>query len=401
MTSLDPFNAFIAKAENAPPYSANGVLEGATLAVKDIYDVAGMKTGCGNQQILAESPVAHKSAPAVEKLLAAGSKFIGKTQTDELAFSLMGQNAHYPHPINPSAPERVTGGSSSGSAAAVAGKLADIALGSDTGGSIRAPASFCGLIGLRTTHGRIPLEGIMPLAPSLDTIGWFARDIDLYEKVGSILLGEDSKSFAFSQLLYMPLLEHLLLGYEETDTYRAMFAAVRPHFASIKASSQSTLSIDELYLTFRQIQGAEAWASHGAWISSGERNLGLGVADRFAYGAAITNEAVSHHRSRRARFSLELETIIGDNAVLVLPTVPGAAPLANEPFEALQAYREQALRLLCLSVLSGLPQITLPLGTVHNAPMGISFIGPRGSDRALITLAKNILTKTLLTKTQG
>lgn len=394
MTRLDSFNAIIAKTENAPAHATHGVLLSATLAVKDIYDVAGMKTGCGNPQILAESPVATRSAPTVEKLLAAGAAFIGKTQTDELAFSLMGQNSHYPYPINPSAPDRVTGGSSSGSAAAVAGGLADIALGSDTGGSIRAPASFCGLVGLRTTHGRIPLEGIMPLAPSLDTIGWFARDIDLYEKVGQILLGEDKQAFAFSQLLYMPLLEHLLLDHPETDSYRAMFAKVRPHFANLKAASQPTLSIDELYLTFRQIQGAEAWATHGAWISSGDRKLGPGVADRFAYGSKITEEALAQHRSRRTRFTQELETIIGDNAVLALPTVPGAAPFAKEPFETLQAYREQALRLLCLSVLSGLPQITVPLGTVHGAPMGISFIGPRGSDRALVTLAQKILIQT-------
>ncbi|MDH7791062.1 amidase [Ochrobactrum sp. AN78] len=394
MARLDSFNALITKAEIAPAPSVNGALQGATLAVKDIYDVAGMKTGCGNPQILAESLVATRSAPTVEKLLEAGAAFIGKSQTDELAFSLMGQNSHYPYPINPSAPERVTGGSSSGSAAAVASGLADIALGSDTGGSIRAPASFCGLIGLRTTHGRIPLKGIMPLAPSLDTIGWFARDIALYESVGKVLLGEDEQAFAFSQLLYMPLLEHLLLDHPETDAYRAMFAKVRPHFASLKAASQPTLSIDELYITFRQIQGAEAWATHGAWISSGDRQLGPGVADRFAYGSEITDEALAHHRIRRTRFTQELETIIGDNAVLALPTVPGAAPFAKEPFETLQAYREQALRLLCLSVLSGLPQITVPLGTVHGAPMGISFIGPRGSDRGLITLAKNILIQT-------
>ncbi|MEJ5082852.1 MULTISPECIES: amidase [unclassified Ochrobactrum] len=393
MTPFDPFNAIIAKPEKPLPPAQSGPLKGERLAVKDIYDVAGMQTGCGNPQILAESLAAQKSSPVVEKLLSAGATFIGKTQTDELAFSLMGQNSHYPHPINPSAPDRVTGGSSSGSAAAVAGKVADIALGSDTGGSIRAPASFCGLIGLRTTHGRIPLEGIMPLAPSLDTIGWFARDIDLYEKVGQVLLGDDERSFNFSQLLYMPLLEHLMLGQEETDTYRAMFAKVRPHFSSLKAASQTTLTIDELYLTFRQIQGWEAWNTHGAWISSGDRDLGPGVADRFAYGSEITNEAVILHRNRRARFTQELETIIGDNAVLALPTVPGAAPLANEPFESLQAYREQALRLLCLSVLSGLPQITVPLGQVDGAPFGISFIGPRGSDRALIVLGRNILEK--------
>src|SRR5690606_2629496 len=123
----------------------------------------------------------------------------------------------------------------------VACKVADIALGSDTGGSIRAPASFCGLIGLRTTHGRIPLEGIMPLAPSLDTIGWFARDIDLYERVGAILLGNDAQAFRLTQLLYMPVLEQLLLGQQETDAYRGMFAEVRPHFSALKAASQPTL----------------------------------------------------------------------------------------------------------------------------------------------------------------
>ncbi len=391
MASFDPFNAIIAKPEKPPVHTSNGPLKGERLAVKDIYDVAGMVTGCGNPQIEAESPVAERSAPVVAKLLDAGAEFVGKAQTDELAFSLMGQNSHFPYPINPAAPDRVTGGSSSGSAAAVAGKIADIAFGSDTGGSIRAPASFCGLVGLRTTHGRIPLEGIMPLAPSLDTVGWFARDIQLYDRVGTILLGDDKQEFSLTRLLYMPVLEQLLLGEAETDAYRAMFAEVRSHFSSIKAASQPTLSIDELYLVFRHIQGAEAWATHGGWISSGDRKLGPGVADRFAFGAEIAADLVASQRVRRAHFTQELEQIIGQNAVLVLPTVPGAAPLANEPFETLQAYREQALRLLCLSVLSGLPQITLPLGQVQGAPFGISFIGPRGSDRALITLAKNII----------
>ena len=393
MASFDPFNAIIAKAETPPVHALEGPLKGERLAVKDIYDVAGMVTGCGNPQIEAESPPAERSAPVVEKLLAAGAEFVGKAQTDELAFSLMGQNSHFPHPINPAAPDRVTGGSSSGSAAAVAGKLADIALGSDTGGSIRAPASFCGLVGLRTTHGRIPLEGIMPLAPSLDTIGWFARDIELYDRVGAILLGEDGQQFRLTKLLYMPVLEQFLLGEAETDASRAMFAEVRPHFASLKAASQPTLSIDELYLVFRHIQGAEAWATHGGWISSGDRKLGPGVADRFAFGAEIAADLVTSQRVRRAQFTQELEKIIGNDAVLALPTVPGAAPLAKEPFETLQAYREQALRLLCLSVLSGLPQITLPLGQVQGAPFGISFIGPRGSDRALIALAGNIIGK--------
>ena len=174
----DPFNAFLDHSSEAVSHASEGPLSGLTLAVKDIFDIAGHRTGGGNPNKLAEAATARATAPSIQKLLDAGARFVGRTQTDELTFSLMGQNAHYPFPINPAAPDRVTGGSSSGSAAAVAGGLADIAIGSDTGGSIRLPASFCGLIGLRITHGSISLQGAMPLAPSLDTFGWFARDIE-------------------------------------------------------------------------------------------------------------------------------------------------------------------------------------------------------------------------------
>ncbi|WP_312798543.1 amidase family protein, partial [Tianweitania sp.] len=174
MTDIqDGVNAFMPNTQVIVPNSQNGPLSRLSFAVKDIYDVAGLPTGGGNPVKLAESQPAKITAPSVQLLLDAGARFAGKTQTDELTFSLMGQNAHYPEPVNSAAPDRVTGGSSSGSAAAVAAGLVDFALGSDTGGSIRAPASFCGLIGLRPTHGRISLDGAMPLAPSLDTFGWF------------------------------------------------------------------------------------------------------------------------------------------------------------------------------------------------------------------------------------
>lgn len=392
MAHSDPFNAFIATPRIDLAHAESGPLSGYSLAVKDIYDVAGLPTGCGNPQKLAESPDAPKSAYAMQTLLDAGAHFAGKVQTDELAFSLMGQNAHFLHPINPAAPARVTGGSSSGSVAAVAGHLADVALGSDTGGSIRAPAAFCGLIGLRTTHARIPLEGVMPLSPSLDTVGWFASSIDLYETVGKVLLGPDTHQTPLSRLVYLPILEQLLLNQAVSDSYRAMFDRVRRHFKSLKAASQPTASLDELYLCFRQIQGAEAWQSHGAWISSGDRNLGPGVADRFAFGSIISRDMIATQTARRDRFRKEFADSIGDDAILALPTVPGPAPFATDSFDDLQAYRERALRLLCLSGLSGLPQITLPLGIVDGAPFAISLIGPQGSDMALIRLAKEIMT---------
>ena len=190
----DPVHAFVDYPDVPVPNAPAGPLAGLTLGVKDIFDVAGYPTGCGNptKRAEAEAKPAKASAPAVARLLAAGARFVGKTHTAELAFSLDGRNDHYGTPINPAAPGRVPGGSSSGSASAVAAKLCDFALGSDTGGSVRGPASFCGIIGLRPTHGRIDIGGAMPLAPSLDTVGWFAHDFDVFERVGAVLLGEDA-----------------------------------------------------------------------------------------------------------------------------------------------------------------------------------------------------------------
>jgi amidase len=392
MSTIPPLNALL-DLPSINLSSGDGPLIGETLAVKDIFDVAGLVTGGGNPQKVSESPAAAKTAPAVQSLLDAGARFIGKTQTDELAFSMMGQNTHFPYPVNPAAPNRVTGGSSSGSASAVAGGLASIAVGSDTGGSVRAPASFCGLVGLRTTHGRISLEGTMPLAPSLDTFGWFAKDIALYAKVGTVLLGPDVYDFKLDRPLFIPLLEHLLIGEAEDAAYRKMYATVCGHLGHARSARQATASMDDLYLCLRQIQGYEAWAAHGAWISAKERNLGPAVKERFDYGSTIDLETYQAQTKRRDLFRSELADLLKDDGVMVMPTVPGAAPLVTTSFDDSQAYRERCVRLFCLSGLSGFPQITLPLGEVHGAPFGISLLGPEGSDRALIRLAHAILEK--------
>ncbi|WP_292552213.1 amidase, partial [Mesorhizobium sp.] len=266
-----PFNAFLNLRQMPVAHAELGPLAGLRLAVKDIYDVAGYRTGCGNPGKFADAHAASQTAPAVQIILDAGARFVGKTQTDELAFSLMGQNAHFPFPVNPAAPERVTGGSSSGSAAAVAGKLADIATGSDTGGSIRAPASFCGLIGLRTTHGRISLDGAMKLAPSFDTFGWFADDIETYEAVGKLLLGRDPHQHGLNRPLSIGWLDALVSGTAEATEYtrmKALAASVIGEPAQVEYSFASFP--DELYWCFRRLQAFEAWQEHGDWISSGE-----------------------------------------------------------------------------------------------------------------------------------
>jgi amidase len=391
----DPLNAFLDLPQVPVPHAKSGSLAGLRLAVKDIFDVAGYRAGCGNPQKYEDAATAEKTAPAVQAILDAGAAFAGKTQTDELAFSLMGQNAHFPHPVNPAAPDRVTGGSSSGSAAAVAGGLADIATGSDTGGSIRAPASFCGLIGLRTTHGRISLEGTMPLAPSLDTFGWFARDIGTYGKMAEVVLGavpiSDTGAAGLIHPLRLAALDSLVLGPIEAAEYHRMVGIVAAIIGELATAPALSHSVDDLYWCFRKLQAYEAWAAHGDWISARDRGLGPGVRERFEFGATLGREVAAAETQRRTAFSAELTDLLGNDGILVLPTVPGAAPLKTSSQEDLQAYRERALRLLCLSGLSGFPQITLPVGEVHGAPFGISLLGPAGSDLALIKLGRRVL----------
>ncbi|RWB61558.1 amidase [Mesorhizobium sp.] len=387
-----PLNAFLDLRQVPVANAESGPLAGLRLAVKDIYDVAGYRTGCGNPRKFEQAHAASQTAEAVQMILDAGARFVGKTQTDELAFSLFGQNSHFAFPVNPAAPDRVTGGSSSGSAAAVAGGLADIAIGSDTGGSIRAPASFCGLIGLRTSHGRISLDGAMKLAPSFDTFGWFADDIETYEAVGKLLLGRDPHQHPLNRPLSIRWLDAFVAGPAEAAEYgrmKALTAGVVGEPTEMEYAFAS--SPDDLYWCFRRLQAYEAWQVHGSWISAGNHGLGPGIDERFGFGRTIDAGTVAAEAERRLAFRSELGALLGNNGFLVLPTVPGAAPLKTSTPEQFQAYRERALHLLCLAGLSGFPQITLPLGSVDGAPFGLSLLGPSGGDVALIRLGRRIL----------
>ena len=387
-----PLNAFLDLRQMPVANAQLGPLAGLRLAVKDIFDVAGYRTGCGNPKRFEEAHAASRTAQTVQMILDAGARFVGKTQTDELAFSLFGQNSHFPFPVNAAAPDRVTGGSSSGSAAAVAGGLADIATGSDTGGSIRAPASFCGLIGLRTSHGRIPLDGAMKLAPSFDTFGWFADDIETYEAVGKLLLGRDPHQHPLGRPLSIRWLDAFVTGPAEAAEYdRMKRLAATVVGEPVEVEYAFTSFPDELYWCFRRLQAHEAWQVHGEWILLGERGLGPGVEERFGFGRAIDARTVAAEAERRLAFRAELGELLGSDGFLVLPTVPGAAPSVASAPEQFQAYRERALHLLCLAGLSGFPQITLPLGSVDGAPFGLSLLGPSGSDVALIRLGRKLL----------
>jgi amidase len=366
-------------------------LSGLRFAVKDIFDVAGYPTGCGNPHMLAASGIKPHSARVVQTLLQAGAAFAGKVVTDELAFSLNGKNAHFGSPRNGAAPDRICGGSSSGSASAVSNQLCDFALGTDTGGSVRAPASHCGLIGLRPTHGRISLDGCMPLAPSLDTCGWLARDMAVFSRVGQVLLGADTVTlpqqprFWLASELIQTLDPEVQSAFEQQLTRWACLGwpAPQPLAALLPPD-------DALYWAFRTIQGWEAWQSHGAFIRRHEPVLGPGVKERLAWSSQLRGEQMPAHQRSRAEFSSRLHALLSDG-VLVLPTMPDVAPRLSQDEAALDGYRNQALRLLCLAGLAGCPQISLPLMRLGGIPLGLSLIGPPGSDRQLIALAARLL----------
>ncbi|MEY8879705.1 MAG: amidase family protein, partial [Leptothrix sp. (in: b-proteobacteria)] len=184
----DTVGAWVPHGRFVLPGAPSGPLAGLRFAAKDLFDVAGQTTGAGNPTWLATHAPATRHAALVSQLLDAGASLAGKVLTDELAYSLHGDNAHHGAPINAASPERVTGGSSSGSAAAVAARLVDFALATDTGGSTRVPASYCGLWGLRTTHDLLPRDGLVALSRGFDTPNWLAHDAEVFERVGAVLL---------------------------------------------------------------------------------------------------------------------------------------------------------------------------------------------------------------------
>jgi len=369
--------------------AAAGPLAGLTFAAKDLYDVAGQKTGFGSPDWLRTHEPAARTAPAVQMLLDAGAQLVGKTHTEEMAWSLTGENAHYGTPVNVNAPGRVPGGSSSGSAAAVAAGLVDFALGSDTGGSVRLPASYCGILGLRPTHGRISLEGACPLAPSFDTCGWFARDAGVFERVGRVLLRDAAPARAPGRLL---VAQDAFAFVEE-----AALAALRPALERVAAliGKPETITVGDEPLTqwmdyFRFPQGAEAWECHREWVTRVRPTFGPAVGPRIAWAATVAAQDVARARARREEITRRMDDLLRDNAVLALPSAPDIALPRNSPPAMVDKLRARALPMLCIAGLARLPQVSLPLATLNGCPLGISIIAARGNDTLLLALAKKL-----------
>jgi amidase len=387
----DIAHAFLPYPDAPVPHAATGPLTGLCFAAKDLFDVAGYPTGGGQPFVLAMSGIKSKTAPAVQQLLDAGARFVGKVVTDELAFSMNGNNAHFGAPINGAAPDRISGGSSSGSASAVSNSLCDFALGSDTGGSVRAPANHCGLYGIRPTHGRISLEGVLDLSPSLDTCGYFARDVETFARVSHVLLGADPSPLPDKIRLLKPSDIWALLDADVTAAQTGPMARVEAALGEPRPVTVVLDDIDSMYWNFRYIQGREAWMVNGPLITRFCPPLGSGVAERFDWSSKVTDAQLTGATIYRERFKKHLANLLGSDGVLVLPTVPDISPLTTEAGEKLESYRNRSIQMLCIAGLSGFPQISMPLGHRLGAPLGLSLLGPAGSDASLVELARQIV----------
>jgi len=364
-----------------------GPLAGMTFAAKDLFDVAGHPTGGGNPDWARQYPIPTRHAWAVQRLLDAGATLIGKTITDEVSLGILGENAFDGTPLNPRAPDRVPGGSSSGSASAVAQGLCDTALGTDTGGSVRVPASFCGLHGIRPTHGRLDLTGMLPQAPSSDTAGWFARDAQTFTRVSAVLLGEPIAAALPSRLL----VAQDAFGLADEATAAALQPMVRRLAGLVREAREEVMAPPGLTAwarAQRTLQPWEAWHTFKEWIDRDNPRMAFSVARNLASATAIPESERQWATLVRAEARARLTALLPPGTILCLPTTPFPAPPKGLPLATLEPLRARITCLAAHGGLTGLPQVSLPGAQVDGLPVGLSIVAARGGDAVLVAVAR-------------
>ncbi|HZK88827.1 MAG TPA: amidase [Stellaceae bacterium] len=383
----DDFGAFVPGERFRIEGKSGGALAGLTFAAKDLFDVAGHPTGGGNPDWARDRPIPIRHAWAVQRLLDAGATLIGKTITDEVSLGILGENPFDGTAKNPRAPGRVPGGSSSGSAVAVAGGLSDTALGTDTGGSVRVPSSFCGLYGIRPTHGRLDLGGMMSQAPSSDTTGWFARDAETFALVSAVLLDEATSAELPARLVVA------------TDAFAvadpATAAALRPLaerlaklIGDVRQEAMAPPGLVAWANAQRTLQPSEAWETFKEWIDRANPRMQFSVARNLAFAATITAAERARAASVREAARARMRKLLPPGTILCLPTTPFPAPACGQALSLLDALRDRITRLCCHGGLTGVPQVSIPGSTVEGLPIGLSIVGGPGSDATLVAIAR-------------
>jgi amidase len=385
-TTVDTVGAFMIGPQIMARGSPGGPLADCTFAVKDLFDVEGWPTGGGNPDWLAEGGPATATSTAARRLIASGATLIGKTHTDELAYSLSGTNVHYGTPVNPNAPGRIPGGSSSGSAAAVAAGLVDFALGTDTGGSIRVPASYCGVFGLRPSWGRVPVDGVLALAPSYDTAGVFAPDPSGLRSAATALFGEECRGGAPVECLVVADDAWALADPAAGTALRLAVEKIGLPLEHVDLAGPSG-GLHGWAHAFRVLQGAEAWATHGGWINRCSPRFGPGIAERFAAASRISPTDVSVSGPVRRVAAERVRSLLDGRRVLAIPSACGPAPLLGADLNLRKDVRDRTLQLTCIAGHAGAPVVAVPFVTDNGLPVGLSLIGTPGHDEQVLDLA--------------
>jgi amidase len=379
-------NAYVTEDYHVPP-AASGGLDGLTFAVKDVFAMAGHVNTAGNPDWQRTHGPAKTHAAAIQLLLQHGAALSGITHTDELMYSLNGENFHYGTPLNPRAPDSIPGGSSSGSASAVAAGLADLALGTDTGGSVRIPSSYCGLFGMRPTHGAVSAEGVIPLAGSFDTVGWMSREPGILRAAGEVLVPPRAGSGAAGfHKIYAPGELWSLCDEEVRSVLLPLAKALAPEWFGGPAPE----GLEAWASCFRTIQGYEIWDNHRSWISRVRPRFGPDIAARLDWTRTICQEAYRKQLEFRSNVRHSMEELLGDSGLLVFPTAPCPAPRIGLGGEAMDRIRSYLLQFTCLAGLSGLPQVTVPVAGQDGRPVGLSLLAGRHRDLELLRFAEQL-----------
>lgn len=384
----DPFGAFVPGSTCIVPPTGQGSLDGLTFAAKDLFDVAGHVTGSGNPDWARTHPPAERHADAVAALLGAGATLVGKTITDEISLGLLGRNRFDGTPVNPRAPGRVPGGSSSGSASAVAGGLVDAALGTDSGGSVRTPAAFCGLYGMRPSHGRIPVGGMATQSPSFDTCGWFARDAQTFARFGAVLLGAAPDERPFLRLV----VAEDAFAIADPEVRAALAPVVDAITGKFGTVERTVLAGPEGIRAWarnqRPLQAAEFSATFRPWVEAHVPRFSIEVGRSLTLAALVGEPDLVAPRAFRETARRRFADLLGEDALLCLPTVPILPPFVDAPFSAMVGAVDRIIELTAIAGLLGAPQVNLPLAGHADVPVGLSLVGPVGSDARLVAMVQ-------------
>ena len=358
-----------------------GLLSNLNFVIKDMCDVKNLKTSCGNPVFFKKCDFANGYAPFLKDLLNEGPVLKGITVCDEFFYSLIGENGHYGTPTNLNAPSCVPGGSSSGSAAALTTDLYDFSIGSDTGGSVRIPASFCGLIGMRPTHNRINTKGVYPMAPSFDTVGWFANNPEIFQKVGNVLLNNIERSNVdFKQYVVAEdLLE--LCDAEVQDNFNNYINVNIPNINKTRLSTNTKAIIAD---NFRILQGAEVKENIIPWIENNKPNISPEIRSRIDMASKITDIEVNRALIFRKTLIDEIKKSLPEGTIAVFPTSPFSAPKSGQDDESLGSFRKRLMELTSIAGMTSRPQITIPRLKDKSGPVGISLLGWKYSDEILL-----------------